>query len=194
MGSHGHRVLWVVGRLTLRLTPNRPGRNRTCNPRFWSALLATPALKGLLIFKDLPFERATPASLDNAGVGTNPGTDEGRLGASSARQPLGGIQAIDVIRIVKGRCAAIEPGIIEVPPRRRELPDELRKVVPVFVIAGAAAFRGEIELIRALEPTAPEAARIAGGCCGFYSLSSSALSSPSASVSPGRDAVSRSAA
>src|SRR5438876_680814 len=32
---------------------NRPGRNRTCNPRFWSAPLATPALKRLLIFKDL---------------------------------------------------------------------------------------------------------------------------------------------
>src|SRR5713226_4847557 len=32
---------------------NRPGRNRTCNPRFWSALPATPALQRLLIFKDL---------------------------------------------------------------------------------------------------------------------------------------------
>src|SRR6266851_2774118 len=32
---------------------NRPGRNRTCNPRFWSPLLATPALQRLLIFKDL---------------------------------------------------------------------------------------------------------------------------------------------
>src|SRR5437016_8529084 len=32
---------------------NRPGRNRTCNPRFWSATVATPALKRLLIFNDL---------------------------------------------------------------------------------------------------------------------------------------------
>ncbi len=32
---------------------NRPGRNRTCNPRFWSALPATPALQRLLIFKNL---------------------------------------------------------------------------------------------------------------------------------------------
>jgi hypothetical protein len=32
---------------------NRPGRNRTCNPRFWSPLLATPTLQRLLIFKDL---------------------------------------------------------------------------------------------------------------------------------------------
>jgi len=67
-----------------------------------------------------PVLERTPS---NAGVGTNPGTDEDRFGASSARQPLGGIQAIDVIRIVKGRCAAIERGIIEVPPRRRELGD-----------------------------------------------------------------------
>jgi len=34
-------------------TRNRPGRNRTCNPRFWSALAATLASKRLLIFKDL---------------------------------------------------------------------------------------------------------------------------------------------
>ena len=32
---------------------NRPGRNRTGNPRFWSALPATPALKRLLIFNEL---------------------------------------------------------------------------------------------------------------------------------------------
>src|SRR6266700_5246302 len=25
--------------VTLRLTPNRPGRNRTCNPRFWRPVL-----------------------------------------------------------------------------------------------------------------------------------------------------------
>jgi hypothetical protein len=33
---------------------------------------------------------------------------------------------VDVIRIVEGRGAAIEGGVIEVPFRRRELPDELR--------------------------------------------------------------------
>src|SRR5260370_27308244 len=32
---------------------NRPGRNRTCNPPFWSPLPATPALERLLIFHDL---------------------------------------------------------------------------------------------------------------------------------------------
>src|SRR5216683_8343044 len=32
---------------------NRPGRTRTCSPRFWSPLLATPALERLLILKDL---------------------------------------------------------------------------------------------------------------------------------------------
>src|SRR5260370_4624783 len=32
---------------------NRPGRTRTCSPRFWSPLLATPVLHRLLIFNDL---------------------------------------------------------------------------------------------------------------------------------------------
>src|SRR6266566_6354705 len=41
------------GRDAFRRGPSRPGRNRTCNPRFWSALPATPALKPLLIFNDL---------------------------------------------------------------------------------------------------------------------------------------------
>ena len=41
------------GRDAFRRGPSRPGRNRTCNPRFWSALRATPALQRLLTFKDL---------------------------------------------------------------------------------------------------------------------------------------------
>src|SRR5437667_1707651 len=41
------------GRDAFRRGPSRPGRNRTCNPRFWSPLPATPALERLLIFKDL---------------------------------------------------------------------------------------------------------------------------------------------
>jgi hypothetical protein len=40
----------------------------------------------------------------------------------------------DMIRIVKRRCAAIERGVIEVPLRRSELPDEFRKIVPVFLV------------------------------------------------------------
>jgi hypothetical protein len=57
----------------------------------------------------------------------------------------------DVIRIVEGRRAAIERGIIEVPLRRSDLPDELRKIVPVFVVAGPAAFGGEIILVPPLQ-------------------------------------------
>src|SRR2546421_5458856 len=46
------------GRDAFRRGPNRPGRNRTCNPRFWSAAAATPALQRLLIFNDFaPNER-----------------------------------------------------------------------------------------------------------------------------------------
>src|SRR5260370_4613648 len=36
---------------------HRPGRNRTCSPRFWSPLLATPALQHLVIFNDLALGR-----------------------------------------------------------------------------------------------------------------------------------------
>ncbi len=51
----------------------------------------------------------------------------------------------DMIRVVEGGCAPIERGIIEVPLRRSELPNELRKIAPVFVVAGPAAFRGKIK-------------------------------------------------
>src|SRR5260370_21388655 len=47
---------------------HRPGRTRTCSPRFWSPLLATPALHRLLIFNDLALgqqrrRRWTPPAL-----------------------------------------------------------------------------------------------------------------------------------
>src|SRR6266700_482433 len=58
---------------------------------------------------------------------------------------------VDVILVVEGRCAAIKRGIIEVPFRRSDPPNELRKVVPVFVVAGAAAFGGKIILVPPLE-------------------------------------------
>src|SRR5918998_3104821 len=57
----------------------------------------------------------------------------------------------DVIRVVEGRRAAIERGIIEVPLRRSGLPNELCKIVPVFLVAGPAAFGGEIILVPPLE-------------------------------------------
>src|SRR2546425_1582702 len=68
LGSHGHRGAGreqpLRGRLLAPPAPglrgceashstNTPGRNRTCNPRFWSALPATPALQRLLIFNEL---------------------------------------------------------------------------------------------------------------------------------------------
>src|SRR4030095_926926 len=57
----------------------------------------------------------------------------------------------DVIRIVEGRCAAVKRLIIEVPHRRSQLPDELRKIVPVFVITCAAAFCRKIKLVPPFE-------------------------------------------
>src|SRR5215212_7927020 len=58
---------------------------------------------------------------------------------------------LHMIRVVQGRCAAIERGIIEVPLRRGDLPNELRKIVPVFVVAGPAAVRGKVILVPPLE-------------------------------------------
>src|SRR4029077_14336918 len=53
----------------------------------------------------------------------------------------------DMIRVVKGRCTVIESSIIEVPLRRSEMPDELRKIVPVFLIAVPATIGCKIELV-----------------------------------------------
>jgi hypothetical protein len=57
----------------------------------------------------------------------------------------------DVIRIVEGGGAAVEGDVIEVPFGRSELPDQLRKIVAVFFIAGPATFGGKIELIPPLQ-------------------------------------------
>src|SRR6266567_1365626 len=56
-----------------------------------------------------------------------------------------------MIRIVEGHGAAPERGIVEVPVWRSELPDELRKVAPVFVVPSPAAFGGEVILVPPLE-------------------------------------------
>ena len=53
----------------------------------------------------------------------------------------------DVIRIIEGRCGAIESGIVEIPFWRSELPNELGKIATVFVVAGPAVFRGKIVLV-----------------------------------------------
>ena len=52
-----------------------------------------------------------------------------------------------VIRIVERRGAAIERGICEGPFRRRDLPNQLRKVTPVLFVAGPAALRREVKLV-----------------------------------------------
>ncbi len=56
---------------------------------------------------------------------------------------------VDMIRVVEGRRAAIECGIIEIPLRRSDLPNELSKIVPVFIVARPPALRrldpGEID-------------------------------------------------
>ena len=58
---------------------------------------------------------------------------------------------IDVIGVVERRGAAIERRVVEAPFRRRGLPDQLRELVPVLLVAGAAALRREVELIPPLQ-------------------------------------------
>ena len=53
----------------------------------------------------------------------------------------------DMIRVVEGRGAAREGGLVEVPFRRRELPDEPGKVALVSLVAGPAALGGEVILL-----------------------------------------------
>ena len=57
----------------------------------------------------------------------------------------------DVVRVVERRRSAIERGIVEIPFRRCDLPDELPEIVPIFVVAEHAAFSGKIILIPPLD-------------------------------------------
>ena len=57
----------------------------------------------------------------------------------------------DMIRVVEGSYVAVERGIIGVPLRRSDLPNQLREIVPVFVVDGPAALRGKIGLISPLD-------------------------------------------
>src|SRR5580692_2299883 len=56
-----------------------------------------------------------------------------------------------MIRVVEGRGTTIEGSVVEIPFRRSKFPDELRKVVTVFVITRLATIRGEVELIPPLK-------------------------------------------
>src|SRR5262249_58829404 len=57
----------------------------------------------------------------------------------------------NMVRIFEGGRAALESGVIEIPFRRSLLPDQLRKIVPVLVVAFPAAFGREIKLIPPFE-------------------------------------------
>src|SRR5689334_24794790 len=57
----------------------------------------------------------------------------------------------DVIRVVKGCCGPVECGVIEVPFRGSNLPDELRKLAPVFIVARPPAFCRKVVLVPPLE-------------------------------------------
>src|SRR5579863_1361662 len=54
---------------------------------------------------------------------------------------------VHVVRILKRCSGTIQGAIVEVPPRRSELPNELRKVASILVVTRTPAVRREIELI-----------------------------------------------
>src|SRR6478752_10003143 len=54
---------------------------------------------------------------------------------------------VDVIGIVERSGTASKRRVVKIPFRRGELPNQLRKIVPIPVIAGSAALRGEIILV-----------------------------------------------
>ena len=72
----------------------------------------------------------------------------------------------DVVRVVERRRGAIERGIIELPPRRSDLPNELGKIAPVFVVAERAAFGGKVvpDTTTGTQPLAATASGWLQGC------------------------------
>jgi hypothetical protein len=57
----------------------------------------------------------------------------------------------DMIRVVEGRGAALEGGLVKGPCGRSGLPDAFRKVVPVSLVAGPAALGGKVKIVPPLE-------------------------------------------
>src|SRR5258708_26192284 len=53
----------------------------------------------------------------------------------------------DMIGIVEGCCATIKGGVIEVPFRRSNLPDELGKLLTVFFVSHPTPFCLKIKLV-----------------------------------------------
>src|SRR4029453_7044434 len=52
-----------------------------------------------------------------------------------------------VVLIFEGRGGAIEHGVVEVPLRRCDLPDQLVELAPVLAVTEAAALSGKVVLI-----------------------------------------------
>src|SRR5258705_8290687 len=68
-----------------------------------------------------------------------------RLALSQAQPPAVVVNHdVHLIRVLERSRGSIERSVVEAPFRRSDLPDELREVAPVLVVARPAAFGGEI--------------------------------------------------
>src|SRR6266550_7873731 len=61
----------------------------------------------------------------------------------------------DVIRVIEGRCRAVERRIVKLPFRRGELPDQLVEVPGVLAVSKPPAFGREVELVPPPELSRP---------------------------------------
>ena len=67
-----------------------------------------------------------------------------RLSFSEAQPPPVVVDDdVDVIGIVEGRGGALERGVVEVPLRRGDLPNQLVELAPVLAVTEAAALSGK---------------------------------------------------
>ena len=72
----------------------------------------------------------------------------------------------DVIRIIEGYSGAIKCGLVEVPFGRSDLPNELRKIASLFVVASPATLGGEVVLVPPLELSLWRQRLLVGGGAG----------------------------
>src|SRR4029077_6713945 len=87
-------------------------------------------------------------------AGGEPGleVEELRFAVRKAKPPAVVVDHdLDVVGVVERRRTAVERGLVELPPRRRGPPDQLRELAPVGAVAVPAALGREVVLVPPLQ-------------------------------------------